>query len=272
MPELPEIEVTRRSFADGIAGARILDARLGKPLRWPLGASPEALKGRLVLAVRRRGKYLLLDLDKGMLMLHLGMSGSVRFASDLPPCGPHDHFEMRTTKGVLRLNDPRRFGAVMLAQGENDPRAARLLAGLGVEPLDDRVSLDVLAGAFKGRRAAIKPVLLSGTVVVGLGNIYASEALFHARIHPETSACVLTRAQIGRLWRAARYVVNLAIEQGGSYLRNYSDAKGNSGSFQFHAMVYGRKGQPCHVCGQPIQMIRQGQRATYFCGRCQKRK
>jgi len=273
MPELPEVEVTRRSFAGRIAGARILDSWLGKPLRWPLGASPEVLKGRYVLAVRRRGKYLLLDLDEGMLMLHLGMSGSVRFAPDLPPRGPHDHFELRTTKGILRLNDPRRFGAVMLVEGENDPRAAKLLDRLGVEPIDDQqVDLDILTKAFRCRPLAIKQVLLSGTVIAGLGNIYASEVLFYARIHPETPASGLTRVQVGRIWRAARDVVDRAIEQGGSSLRNYSDAKGRNGNFQFHTMVYGRRGEPCHVCGQSIEMVRQGQRATYFCGYCQKRK
>lgn len=273
MPELPEVEVTRRSFAGRIAGACILDSWFGKPLRWPLGASSEMLKGRYVLAVRRRGKYLLLDLDEGMLMLHLGMSGSVRFAPDLPPRGPHDHFELRTTKGILRLNDPRRFGAVMLVEGENDPRAAKLLDRLGVEPIDDQqVDLDILTKAFRCRPLAIKQVLLSGTVIAGLGNIYASEVLFHARIHPETPASGLTRVQVGRIWRAARDVVDRAIEQGGSSLRNYSDAKGRNGNFQFHTMVYGRRGQPCHVCGQSIEMVRQGQRATYFCGYCQKRK
>ena len=273
MPELPEVEVTRRSFAGRIAGARILDSWLGKPLRWPLGASPEVLKGRYVLAVRRRGKYLLLDLDEGMLMLHLGMSGSVRFAPDLPPRGPHDHFELRTTKGILRLNDPRRFGAAMLVEGENDPRAAKLLDRLGVEPIDDQqVDLDILTKEFRCRPLAIKQVLLSGTVIAGLGNIYASEVLFYARIHPETPASGLTRVQVGRIWRAARDVVDRAIEQGGSSLRNYSDAKGRNGNFQFHTMVYGRRGEPCHVCGQSIEMVRQGQRATYFCGYCQKRK
>ena len=161
----------------------------------------------------------------------------------------------------------------MLVEGENDPRAAKLLDRLGVEPIDDQqVDLDILTKEFRCRPLAIKQVLLSGTVIAGLGNIYASEVLFHARIHPETPASGLTRIQVGRIWRAARDVVDRAIEQGGSSLRNYSDAKGRNGNFQFHTMVYGRRGQPCHVCGQSIEMVRQGQRATYFCGYCQKRK
>ena len=202
MPELPEVEVTRRSFAGRIVGACILDSWFGKPLRWPLGASSEMLKGRYVLAVRRRGKYLLLDLDEGMLMLHLGMSGSVRFALDLPPRSPHDHFELRTTKGILRLNDPRRFGAVMLVEGENDPRAAKLLDRLGVEPIDDQqVDLDILTKAFRCRPLAIKQVLLSGTVIAGLGNIYASEVLFHFRMTPAPDFAGLRHSQIQQVYQ-----------------------------------------------------------------------
>ena len=272
MPELPEVEVTRRSFADQIAGACILGVRLGKPLRWPLGADPESLIGRRVLAVRRRGKYLLFDLDEGLLLLHLGMSGSLRFAPSLPPHGVHDHFDLHTTQGLLRLHDPRRFGAVLLVKGENDPRAVKLLAPLGMEPLDAVFSKQALGAALKHRRAAIKQVLLSGRVVVGVGNIYASEALFRARVHPATPASELTRAQVARLWQAVRDVMALAIEQGGSTLRDYSNAHGERGNFQLQALVYGRKDEPCHVCARPIQMIRQGQRTTYFCQQCQKKQ
>ena len=272
MPELPEVEVTRLSFADRIAGARILAARMGKPLRWPLGALPHVLQGRQVLGVRRRGKYLLLDLDEGMLMIHLGMSGSLRFAASLPPAGPHDHFELHTSQGVLRLHDPRRFGAVLLVRDEADPRAAKLLNGLGMEPLAEPFSVQALGERLKRRHADIKQVLLGGKVVVGVGNIYASEALFMARIHPATPASRLTRGQVQRLWQAVRTVIAQAIEQGGSTLRDYSNALGDNGHFQLHAAVYGKKGEPCSVCGRPIQVMRQGQRSTYFCGHCQKRR
>ncbi len=272
MPELPEVEVARLSFAEQIAGARIVAVRMGKPLRWPLGAPPEALVNRRVQGVRRRGKYLLLDLDAGMLMIHLGMSGSLRFAVELPPAGVHDHFELHTSHGILRLHDPRRFGAVLLVQGEDDPRAAKLLDGLGLEPLEDAFSAEAFGERLKRRHAAIKQVLLGGKVVVGVGNIYASEALFAARIHPATLASRLTRAQVERLWLAVRAVIAQAITHGGSTLRDYSNALGDNGHFQLHAEVYGKKGEPCSVCGRPIQMRRQGQRATYFCAYCQRRR
>ena len=272
MPELPEVEVARLSFAEQIAGARIVAVRMGKPLRWPLGAPPEALVNRRVQGVRRRGKYLLLDLDAGMLMIHLGMSGSLRFAVELPPAGVHDHFELHTSHGILRLHDPRRFGAVLLVQGEDDPRAAKLLDGLGLEPLEDAFSAEAFGERLKRRHAAIKQVLLGGKVVVGVGNIYASGALFAARIHPATLASRLTRAQVERLWLAVRAVIAQAITHGGSTLRDYSNALGDNGHFQLHVEVYGKKGEPCSVCGRPIQMRRQGQRATYFCAYCQRRR
>ena len=156
MPELPEVEVTRLGFANLIAGARIEAVRMGKPLRWPLGAQPQALINRTVLGVRRRGKYLLLDLSEGMLLVHLGMSGSLRFAKELPAYGAHDHFELQTTQGLLRLTDPRRFGAVLLVEGEDDPRAQKLLAKLGLEPLEDAFTADVFYQKLQQRQADIK--------------------------------------------------------------------------------------------------------------------
>ena len=272
MPELPEVEVTRLGFANLIAGARIGAVRMGKPLRWPLGAQPQALINRTVLGVRRRGKYLLLDLSEGMLLVHLGMSGSLRFAKELPAYGAHDHFELQTTQGLLRLTDPRRFGAVLLVEGEDDPRAQKLLAKLGLEPLEDAFTADVFYQKLQQRQADIKQVLLSGHIVVGVGNIYASEALFRAKIHPQASARQLTKAQAKRLWQAVRDVMHNAIEMGGSSLRNYSNAQGHNGYFQLQAMVYGRNNEPCPVCKKPVRMMRQGQRSTYFCSSCQKRQ
>lgn len=270
MPELPEVEATRLSFADRIAGARIQSAWLGKPLRWPMGVPPARLAGRTVRGVRRRGKYLLLDLDEGLLLMHLGMSGSLSFAPVLPQRGVHDHFELATTRGLLRLNDPRRFGAVVWAASEDAAVARKLLGGLGMEPLDEGFDLEAFLAGLKARRAAIKQVLLAGDVVVGVGNIYASEALFLAGIRPTLSAARISRPRAVRLHAAIREVLGRALAAGGTTLRNYSNAVGERGTFQFDAKVYGREGLPCKVCGTPIKAIRQGQRATFFCPQCQK--
>lgn len=270
MPELPEVEVTRRSFADRIAGARITSVRVGKPLRWPLGCEPAALVGRTVHAVRRRGKYLLIDLDRGLLLLHLGMSGSVSFAPAQPEPGPHDHFDLATDRGVLRLNDPRRFGAVVHADSESAAQAVKLLGGLGVEPLEAAFDPAAFHAGLKRRHAPIKQVLLAGDLVVGVGNIYASEALFLAGIRPTTRASRISAARAARLHAAVRDVLARAVEKGGSTLRDFSNADGQAGYFQLEAMVYGRGGEPCRACGTPIRTLRQGQRATYFCAHCQK--
>ncbi|GAB3186018.1 bifunctional DNA-formamidopyrimidine glycosylase/DNA-(apurinic or apyrimidinic site) lyase [Hydrogenophaga aquatica] len=270
MPELPEVEVTRLSFADRIRGAVVRAVRLGKPLRWPLGVEPGSLAGRRVTGVRRRGKYLLIDLDEGILLLHLGMSGSVQFAGHLPPAGVHDHFDMETSQGVLRLNDPRRFGAVVHVQGESDPLAVKLLGGLGVEPLTDAFEPEAFHCALRQRQASIKQVLMAGDIVVGVGNIYASEALFLAGIRPTVRASRLSLPRVRKLHRAIRQVLDKALNSGGSTLRNFSNAHGQSGHFQQEVMVYDRAGEPCRVCGTPIRMLRQGQRSTFYCPHCQK--
>jgi formamidopyrimidine-DNA glycosylase len=270
MPELPEVEVTRRSFADRIVGARVQAVRIGKPLRWPLGCDPQVLVGRTVRGVRRRGKYLLVDLDRGVLLLHLGMSGSLRFDSPMPEAALHDHFDLATTHGVLRLNDPRRFGAVVYCESESAPEAVKLLGGLGVEPLGEDFDVAAFHAGLKRRKAPIKQVLLAGDVVVGVGNIYASEALFLAGIRPTLSAARISGPRAGRLHAAIRDVLARAVAKGGSTLRDFSNAQGESGYFQLEAMVYDRAGEPCRACGTPIRMIRQGQRATYFCPHCQK--
>lgn len=270
MPELPEVEVTRQSFADRIAGAHVRALSLGKPLRWPLGVDAGALAGRRVAGVERRGKYLLIRLDAGLLLLHLGMSGSVRFDRDLPPPGPHDHVDLHTSAGTLRLHDPRRFGALVYADGDDDPRARKLLGGLGVEPLS--AGFDPLAfhTALRQRRAAIKTVLLAGDIVVGVGNIYASEALFLAGIRPTTRADRISRPRAARLHAAIVDVLSRAVALGGSTLRDFRNADGQSGYFQLDAHVYGRAGLPCRVCAQPVRSLRQGQRSTFFCATCQK--
>jgi formamidopyrimidine-DNA glycosylase len=270
MPELPEVEVTRLSFADRIAGATIESVRLGKPLRWPLGLQADRLVGRLVRSVRRRGKYLLLDLDEGLLLLHLGMSGSLSFAARQPAAGTHDHFDLATTRGVLRLNDPRRFGAVVYAPSQDSPAAVKLLGSLGVEPLTAEFDLPAFHAGLKRRNAPVKQVLLAGDLVVGVGNIYASEALFLAGIRPTLRASRISRPRAEKLRAAVREVLARAVAKGGSTLRDFSNADGQAGYFQLEAMVYDRAGQPCRVCGAPVKSIRQGQRATYFCPHCQK--
>ncbi len=270
MPELPEVEVTRLSFAGRIEGARVLGAKLGKPLRWPLGCSPEQLAGRTVTTVDRRGKYLLLRFDQGLLMLHLGMSGSLSFAAAGPPMGPHDHFDLCTTHGLLRLHDPRRFGAVIWAADSDAPVLHKLLDHLGMEPLSEDFSLERFAAQLKTSRAPIKQVLLSGQIVVGVGNIYASEALFHAGIRPTTQARRIGAARVAKLHGAIRTVLARAVAAGGSTLRDFQAADGAAGHFQLSASVYGRAGEPCHTCATPVRMIKQGQRSSFYCPVCQR--
>jgi formamidopyrimidine-DNA glycosylase len=270
MPELPEVEVTRRSFADRIAGARIETVRLGKPLRWPMGCPPQQLAGQHVQAVTRRGKYLLLQLDEGCLLLHLGMSGSLQFGTRLPAPGPHDHFDLVTDQGILRLHDPRRFGAVVHVASLDDARAVRLLGGLGCEPLEAGFDPAGFHQALRQRRASIKQVLLAGDIVVGVGNIYASESLFLAGIRPTVRANRLSRPRVTRLHAAIVDVLARAVALGGSTLRDFSNAEGQQGYFQLDAMVYGRAGLPCRACGTPIRQLRQGQRSTFYCPACQR--
>jgi formamidopyrimidine-DNA glycosylase len=270
MPELPEVEVTRLRIAEHLPATVVQGVRLGKPLRWPLQAEAGQLVGMRVLGVRRRGKYLLIDLDGGVLLVHLGMSGSLRWAPALPPPGPHDHFDLCTSGGVLRLHDPRRFGAVVFAASEAAPSAQRLLGRLGVEPLSEAFDALRWHAQLRQRRAPIKQVLLAGDLVVGVGNIYASEALFRAGIRPTLRADRLSRPRTARLHAAIREVLQRAVAVGGSSLRDFADPQGDSGYFQLETMVYGRAGEPCRVCATPIRLLRQGQRATFFCPQCQR--
>lgn len=270
MPELPEVEVTRRSFAHAIENATVQAVRLGKPLRWPLGCEPDHLSGRRVRSVGRRGKYLLLEFDLGVLLVHLGMSGSLRFAPVLPAAGVHDHFDLVTTQGTLRLHDPRRFGAVVYVDSLADPVAYKLLGRLGPEPLSEDFDVTGFQTRLKRHSSAIKSVLLAGEAVVGVGNIYASEALFLAGIRPTVAAARLSRPRVARLHAAIVKVLGQAVELGGSTLRDFSSASGQAGYFQLQTMVYGRAGLPCHVCASPVRLIKQGQRATFYCATCQK--
>jgi len=238
MPELPEVEVTRLSFAEAIEGATITGVRLGKPLRWPLGIAPEKLRRARVGAAARRGKYLWLPVAgehlRGGLLLHLGMSGSLAFSAQAGVPGAHDHFDLQTDRGLLRLTDPRRFGAVVWSEGLDVEPAAKLLAGLGLEPFDPRFDGEHLHAGLSGRRVAIK---------------LAAE----------------------KLATAVRQVLRQALDAGGTTLRDFKDAHGVAGSFQMQADVYGREGEPCRVCGTRIRRIVQGQRSTFHCPKCQKR-
>lgn len=270
MPELPEVEVTRRGIAAELEGARITVVVLGKPLRWPLGIAPAALAGRKVAAVGRRGKYLLLMLDAGVLLVHLGMSGSLRWWASPPAPGAHDHFDLVTERGTLRLHDPRRFGAVVYVDSLHDPLACKLLGRLGAEPLSGDFRFGDWYAALRQSRQAIKPLLLSGRLVVGAGNIYACEALFRAGIRPTTPAARIGPVRARRLFDALRQVLQQAVDCGGTTLRDYSGAGGEAGHFQAFAQVYGREGAPCPVCGTAVRMVRQGQRSSFFCPHCQR--
>jgi formamidopyrimidine-DNA glycosylase len=281
MPELPEVEVTRRSIAPRLRGARVLGVRCGKPLRWPLGCEPQALVGSLIGDAARRGKYLWLPLQRdaaaaapgrdGGLLLHLGMSGALALHDVADAPGPHAHFDLLTSAGLLRLTDPRRFGAVLWSPALDAEPAASLLARLGAEPFDAAPTPRTLHAALRRRRVAVKNLLLGGSVVVGAGNIYACEALFRAGIDPRTRSDRIGLLRCERLLAALRLTLARALELGGSTLRDFSDAHGVAGEFQSEAQVYGRAGQPCPRCGAPLRRIVQAQRSTYFCAACQHR-
>jgi formamidopyrimidine-DNA glycosylase len=265
MPELPEVEVTRLSFADRIAGARIERVQMGKPLRWPLGCRPALLVGQQVLAVRRRGKYLLVDLSEGLLMIHLGMSGSVGFGSGFPAPGKHDHFEMATSLGTLRLNDPRRFGAVVYARDENTPTAQKLLGRLGVEPLSDAFDAAAFHQALKLRNTAIKQVLLGGEAVVGVGNIYASEALFLAGIRPTTRASKISKPRAALLHGAIRRVLAQAVTKGGALSGIFRMRRASRAISSWRRWCMTVRASLAGCVPAPVKSIRQGQRSTFYC-------
>jgi formamidopyrimidine-DNA glycosylase len=280
MPELPEVEVTRRGIAAPLLGSTVQAVRLGKPLRWPLGCDVASLVGFQVGEVTRRGKYLWLPMlregrGQGGLLLHLGMSGSLAMLTAppalLPLAGPHDHFDLQTDRGTLRLNDPRRFGAVVWSPGLDRPPAATLLQRLGPEPFDPALTPARFHASLHTRRTPIKALLLSGEAVVGAGNIYACEALFQAGIHPALRADRISRPRAERLLAALRTTLGRALELGGSTLRDFTDAHGVSGAYQAQAGVYGREGRPCPRCGQAVRRTIQAQRSTFFCAVCQRR-
>lgn len=244
-------------------------------MRWPVPENmPELVSGRAVLACERRGKYLLIRFAHGTQMVHLGMSGSLRRAPMNEPRRKHDHAEWLFKDARFLLHDPRRFGAILWHPGDAGPVQENhpLLAGLGIEPFDPEFTGSWLHARFQGRKQAIKQALLSGTIVVGVGNIYASEALFRARINPKIAAGKVSARRCDALANAIQATLRDALESGGSTLRDYANASGQPGAyFELHAAVYGKEGRPCPVCTTPIRRIVQGQRATYYCPRCQQR-
>ncbi|VVE60702.1 formamidopyrimidine-DNA glycosylase [Pandoraea anapnoica] len=276
MPELPEVEVTRRGIAPHVAGTRIerIDVRNGA-LRWPVPDGLDALlRGETLIGVTRRGKYLLLEYAPGWLLVHLGMTGTLRVMPEpqsLPSAGVHDHIDLVFERCALRYRDPRRFGAVLFhSRASGDVLLHPLLASLGVEPLTDDFDGAWLYAGTRGRTVSIKQALLAGSIVVGVGNIYASESLFRAGIHPRMAAGKLSRPRAEKLAQAVKTVLAAAIEKGGSTLRDFVGSDGQSGYFQQEYFVYDRAGQPCRVCGTTIRQIVQGQRSTFFCPKCQK--
>ncbi len=289
MPELPEVEVTRRGLLPHVVGRRIAAVTVRhRGLRWPVDPGLEAcLAHRLVRRIERRGKYLLLECisadaaqPPGWLLVHLGMTGTLRVLPEAPPPGMHDHFDLLLDAGpapgmladtiVLRFRDPRRFGAILWTTlPEAELASHPLLSTLGIEPFDPAFDGGWLHRHTRGRSAAIKTVLLSGAIVVGVGNIYASESLFRAGIRPTTAAGRLSRARCDRLAQAVRDTLAQAIARGGSTLRDFVGSDGASGYFQLDCFVYDRAGLPCRVCATPVRQIVQGQRSTFYCPKCQ---
>ena len=271
MPELPEVETTRRGIAPLITGKTIaqLILRTDK-LRWPLDqALCVKLPGQVVLAVERRAKYLLLRTEAGTLILHLGMSGSLRVVGADTTENKHDHVDLIFNDGCcLRLTDPRKFGALLWT--ESPPEEHPLLAGLGPEPLDDAFGGEYLYRASRQRKVAVKPFLMDQRLVVGVGNIYASEALFAAGIDPRRPAGRIGRKRYERLAEEVKKVLRMAIAAGGTTLSDFNQADGKPGYFKQQLQVYGRAGLPCRACGRTVQVARLGQRSTYFCTQCQR--
>jgi formamidopyrimidine-DNA glycosylase len=270
MPELPEVETTRRGLAPHLEGRRVTTVLLRRPdLRWPIpDAVRERLPGQRIHAVRRRAKYLLADTDAGSALLHLGMSGMLRVLPPDTPVGPHDHVDIGLDSGrVLRFTDPRRFGSLLWQPpGEVHP----LLAGLGPEPLDPAFDGAHLARLAHGRRAPVKTFLMDQAVVVGVGNIYAAEALFQAGIDPRRAAGRVSDARYEALAAAVKTILAHAITRGGTTLRDFLNPDGAPGYFEQELWVYGRAGEPCKRCGRALKGAVIGQRASTWCPACQR--
>ena len=271
MPELPEVETVCRGLAPHLKNQILRGALVREPrLRWPVPANLDALThNQRIHSLTRRGKYLLARLDNGALIMHLGMSGSLRMTPTEVTPEKHDHIDLLLDDNrVLRYRDPRRFGALLWSA---DPEQHPLIALLGIEPLTEAFNSDSLYALCQGRKTAIKLLLMDAHLIVGVGNIYANESLFHAGIDPRLSAGKLSRSRCARLVAAVQETLAKAIAAGGSTLRDFVDGHGNPGYFQQDYFVYGRTNLPCHICGSLIRQIRQSARSSFFCPRCQRR-
>jgi formamidopyrimidine-DNA glycosylase len=271
MPELPEVETTRLGIGPHILGHTITAVIVReRRLRWPVPRDLAAiLTGQRVQAVERRGKYLRLYLDSGCLILHLGMSGSLYVVAAGSPAAKHDHVDIVFDHGkCLRLRDPRRFGSIHYTRG--DPLRHKLLAGLGPEPLGEEFDGDHLYRRSRGRRQSVKTFLMDSRIVAGVGNIYANEALFLSGIHPRRAAGRVSLVRYQALAQSIKRVLRLAIDKGGTTLRDFTGGEGRPGYFRLELNVYGRAGKPCKVCGAPIRQCRIGQRSSFYCPRCQR--
>ena len=272
MPELPEVETTRRGLEPHLIGRRITAVTVrDRRLRWPVDEDfAHRLRGQSIVRLRRRAKYLLVDLDRGSVILHLGMSGSLQVVGASSPAGKHDHLDIEVdARDVLRLTDPRRFGSAHYVEDGLDQHF--LLRDLGPEPLSDAFNAIGLHIRLRGRRASIKETIMNAHVVVGVGNIYASESLFRAGIDPRARAGRISLRRCEILVVAIKDTLRDALQAGGSSLRDWHHADGSLGYFQQQYFAYDREGEPCRRCGGQIRTLRQGQRATYFCPGCQKR-
>jgi formamidopyrimidine-DNA glycosylase len=270
MPELPEVETTRRGIEPHLVGQRVGRVLVrDRRLRWPVPEDLDVrLSGQRIEAVERRAKYLLIKAEAGTLIVHLGMSGSLRLVDATQPVGKHDHVDILLESGqALRYTDPRRFGAMLWSE---EPLAHVLLASLGPEPLGGDFDGDRLYRLSRGRSMAVKPFIMDNAVVVGVGNIYASEALFAAGIDPRRPAGSISRARYLKLGEEIRRILAMAIERGGTTLRDFVGGDGKPGYFQQELFVYGRAGEFCKSCGSTLREIRLGQRASVYCSRCQR--
>jgi len=270
MPELPEVEVCRLGISPHVVNNAVTKVIVRNTrLRWPIPDEVHNIVGQSVMKVDRRAKYLLLRFDTGTLLLHLGMSGTIRVIDNTTPVAKHDHFELVFINGtVLRLNDPRRFGAVLWLDKHQDEQG--LLSKLGPEPLSDDFCHDYLFVKAKNRKVPIKTFLMNNHIVVGVGNIYANEALFMAGIHPHRQAGRISAVRLGKLVDSCKQVLSAAIKQGGTTLRDFVDSEGKPGYFKQQLQVYGRAGQACIRCDQELEESRLGQRSTVYCKRCQR--
>ncbi len=271
MPELPEVETTRCGIAPHVEGQTVREVIVRQSrLRWPIPAClKNELRGETIRAVRRRGKYLLLESAVGTVLVHLGMSGSLHVVDAGTPAEKHDHVDFVFANGVcLRLRDPRRFGAVLWTTHPADQH--KLLRALGPEPLHAALDANYLFAASRGRRVSVKAFIMDSKVVVGVGNIYASESLFMAGIYPKTAAGRVSRVRYERLVAAIKRVLSAAIKQGGTTLRDFTNSEGKPGYFQQQLQVYGRSGEACLSCGSVIRSVQLGQRNTFYCPQCQR--